>query len=99
MKKPLIALAAVAATSAACAQPNATISGRVEFAYEQTSAAGNKVAVSNPDPPTFKDTEDLGGGLKADFFMKLAYFSYAFRAAVPAWAAAYGQVSKPVTQC
>jgi len=66
MKKTLIALAAVAAVSAASAQ--VTLSGGVRAAMQNSGVAGaetilsgNDVAVNNL---TFAATEDIGGGMK-----------------------------------
>jgi len=70
MKKTLIALAAVAATSASFAQSSVTLSGLVDVGIEKqfsgapTKMAANRNATSNW---TISGTEDLGGGLKAVF--------------------------------
>lgn len=68
MKKTLVALAALAAT-AAFAQSTVTISGTVDVGVE--SIADTPVALtssrSGTSNVTFKGTEDLGGGLKANF--------------------------------
>ncbi|WP_374520001.1 porin [Hydrogenophaga sp.] len=70
MKKTLIALAAVAATSASFAQSSVTLSGLVDVGIEKqfsgapTKMAANRNATSNW---TLSGTEDLGGGLKAVF--------------------------------
>jgi predicted porin len=66
MKKTLIALAAVAVSSAAMAQ--VTISGNVDARYESlmtSSAAAAKGFLINDAQLHFTATEDLGGGLKA----------------------------------
>jgi predicted porin len=66
MKKTLIALAAVAATTGAMAQ--ATISGDVNFRYQNISgaASGNgKGFLVNDVHVRFSTSEDLGGGLTA----------------------------------
>lgn len=72
MKKSLIALAALAATSA-FAQSTVTLSGSAGFAYEQASAGGD-ATLTNPDVTTttvaMSGSEDLGGGLKANFYMQ-----------------------------
>jgi len=66
MKKTLIALAAVAVSSAAMAQ--VTISGNVDARYEtsksSTAAAAKGFLISDAQL-NFAATEDLGGGLKA----------------------------------
>lgn len=70
MKKSLIALAALAVTSA-FAQSTVTISGQVTAAFERTGEAGTSTGLSsydsNANNVTFKGTEDLGGGLKVSF--------------------------------
>lgn len=81
MKKSLIALAALAAVSAASAQSSVTLYGLVDVAYgshavtsrdgsvftrangiQDGSNAGNRIG--------FRGTEDLGGGLKANFVVE-----------------------------
>jgi len=71
MKKTLIALAAVAATSAAFAQSSVTIYGKVDVGVarsigstvtELKQAAGSRLG--------FRGAEDLGGGLKANFHIE-----------------------------
>lgn len=70
MKKTLIALAAVAATSASFAQSSVTLSGLIDVGFEKrfsgdaNKVTGNRNATSNW---TISGTEDLGGGLKAVF--------------------------------
>lgn len=68
MKKTLIALAAVALSSAAFAQSTVTLSGKFGYAYQSTkSAAGvkaNGFGVTDGNV-TFGAVEDLGGGMKA----------------------------------
>ena len=70
MKKTLIALAAVAVSSAAFAQSTVTLSGKLRFAYEATDATtagvkakANGLRVTDGDF-VLTATEDLGGGLK-----------------------------------
>lgn len=82
MKKTLIALAAVAATSAAFAQSSVTIDGFVTLgienvdglkvntttgAVEKTSGVSKLNAANGANQIRFRGTEDLGGGLKATF--------------------------------
>jgi len=82
MKKTLIALAAVAATSAAFAQSSVTIDGFVTLGVENvdtlsadaatgvvTKANGTSKlnAANGANQLRFRGTEDLGGGLKAHF--------------------------------
>jgi len=72
MKKSLIALAAVAATSAAFAQSSVTISGKLGAQFVQetsnTGVKGNGFNIVDGDV-NFAMVEDLGGGMKADAFM------------------------------
>jgi len=75
MKKSLIALAALAAVSAASAQSNATISGSMVLgigATELGTAASDLQIVRQTGNIRFSGTEDLGGGLKAGFFLETA---------------------------
>ncbi|MEF7612325.1 porin [Aquincola sp. MAHUQ-54] len=75
MKRTLI-VAAVAAlgTSAALAQSSVTVFGRVNTTveYQKDVAVDGKQTVlqNNASRLGFKGTEDLGGGLKADFFLE-----------------------------
>jgi predicted porin len=72
MKKTLIALAAVAATGAAFAQSTVTLSGTFDLSVQNakndagtaTTMAKNGMASSRIQ---FAGTEDLGGGMKANF--------------------------------
>jgi len=80
MKKTLIALAAVAATGAAFAQSSVTLYGVMDIGYgmKKWSAGGETVAKSNGvvdgamagNRFGFRGTEDLGGGLKAEFVIE-----------------------------
>ena len=84
MKKSLIAVAALAAVSAASAQSSVTLYGLVDIGYASSkietrdgltslrsrglaegSNAGNRIG--------FRGTEDLGGGLKANFVIEQAF--------------------------
>lgn len=72
MKKSLVALAALAVVGAASAQSTVTLYGQVDAAYTYANSEGiNKSTVSNSQLGSsllgFKGTEDLGGGLKANF--------------------------------
>jgi len=72
MKKSLIALAAVAATGAAFAQSSIQIDGVMDAGYQAINYKGGKVnGIGNNGSATsqinFRGTEDLGGGLKANF--------------------------------
>ena len=70
MKKTLIALAAVAVSSAAMAQ--VTMSGAVSFGYaNDTTATGTKTSGFGTDTAkiAFGASEDLGGGLKVNASM------------------------------
>lgn len=76
MKKTLIALAAVAATSASFAQSTVTLSGTVDtglekrFSGDATRLTSNRNGTSNW---TLSGAEDLGGGLKAVFMVSTAF--------------------------
>jgi len=81
MKKTLIAIAALAATSA-FAQSSVTIYGVLDAGpnvVKSTSAAGVETSTTNGNASGawasnrvgFKGTEDLGGGMKADFTYEL----------------------------
>jgi predicted porin len=72
MKKTLIALAAVAATGAAFAQSSVTLDGVVELGVVRPIAAVNSTrldAANGASQIRFRGTEDLGGGLKANFVL------------------------------
>lgn len=83
MKKTLIALAAVAATGAAFAQSTVTITGVVDpsFTSTKTTYGDNgartvnalKHSQNGTTAVIFKGTEDLGGGLKANFLYELDF--------------------------
>jgi predicted porin len=71
MKKTLIAIAALAATSA-FAQSSVTIDGGLDAGYQAINYKGNKVSgISHNGSSTsqinFRGTSDLGNGMKADF--------------------------------
>ncbi|WP_171019988.1 porin [Hydrogenophaga sp. 2FB] len=77
MKKTLIALAAVAATSAAFAQSSVTLSGTVDVGLEDRGGrvsplemTSSRLGTSNW---TISGTEDLGGGLKAIFKVSTSF--------------------------
>jgi len=79
MKKSLVALAALAATSA-FAQSTVTLSGNLDFAYSSASGtqqiyAGKTVASTTGTSSTsvlkIEAVEDLGGGMKANVFYGL----------------------------
>jgi predicted porin len=81
MKKSLIALAALAVVGAASAQSTVTMYGLIDqsLATASTKNSGTgaettknsiKNGVSNGSRIGFKGTEDLGGGLKANFLME-----------------------------
>lgn len=77
MKKTLLALAAIAASSAAFAQSSVSLYGVVDASVE--SIKGNDTTVSRVSSDNlaisrlgFKGTEDLGGGLKANFVLETA---------------------------
>ena len=70
MKKSLIAMAALAAAGVASAQSTSTLSGTLDFGLEKT-ASGQALQATNSrngtSQITWAGTEDLGGGLKANF--------------------------------
>jgi predicted porin len=77
MKKTLIAIAALAATSA-FAQSSVSITGNVDVGYKavtSNTAADKNTSILGGNSSTtalfFKGTEDLGGGLKANFLAEL----------------------------
>jgi len=72
MKKTLIALAAVAATGATMAQSSVTISGAFDLGIVRNGAAGTTALdTSNGlSQIVFSGTEDLGGGLRANFVLQ-----------------------------
>lgn len=82
MKKSLIALAVLAASGAAMAQSTVTLYGRVDAALAGTKTTLGGVGVSQIGIENggaaglttsrwgFKGTEDLGGGLKANFVLE-----------------------------
>lgn len=77
MKKTLIALAAVAATGAAFAQ-NVTLSGQIDTGFEKRFSGDPFRMTSNRNGTsnwTLSGTEDLGGGLKAEFRISTAFNS------------------------
>lgn len=76
MKKTLLALAAVAASSAAFAQSSVTLYGVVDVSVERVKGDHqvNRISSSNLSSSRigFKGTEDIGGGLKANFALESA---------------------------
>jgi GBP family porin len=74
MKKTLLALAAVAASSAAFAQSSVTLYGVVDASVESVKGDKTVTRVSSDNLSTsrlgFKGTEDLGDGLKANFVLE-----------------------------
>ncbi len=75
MKKSLIALAVLAASGAAMAQSSVTLFGIVDAGVGRVSAGGNSVTgVTNSGLASsrlgFRGEEDLGGGLKAGFWLE-----------------------------
>ena len=71
MKKTLIALAAVAASSAAFAQSSVTLYGSLDLSLESVKGDKSVTRVTSGNHTTsrfgVKGVEDLGGGLKAKF--------------------------------
>ena len=76
MKKSLIALAVLAASGAAMAQSSVTLFGIVDagVTYAKTSGGDNVYGLTNSGNATsrlgFRGVEDLGGGLKAGFWLE-----------------------------
>ena len=73
MKKTVLALAAIAASSAAFAQSSVTLFGVVDASVETVKGNSTLTRVASDNLASsrigFKGTEDLGGGLKANFFL------------------------------
>lgn len=76
MKKTLIALAAVAASSAALAQSSVTMYGVVDLSLESVKNADTVTRVTSGNHTTsrfgLRGTEDIGGGLKGKFVLESA---------------------------
>lgn len=76
MKKSLIAMAALAAAGVASAQSTSTLSGTLDFGLQKT-ASGAALGASNSrngtTQITWSGSEDLGGGLKANFKVSTAF--------------------------
>jgi predicted porin len=77
MKKSLIALAALAATSAAFAQSSVTLFGVVDLAYENVKTNAGRISGISPSANSssrlgFRGVEDLGGGMSASFWLEAA---------------------------
>ena len=74
MKKTLLALAAVAASSAAFAQSSVTLYGVVDASLESVKGDDTVTRVSSDNLASsrfgLKGTEDLGNGLKANFVLE-----------------------------
>lgn len=73
MKKTVLALAAIAASSAAFAQSSVTLYGVVDASVESVKGDHSVTRVSSDNLASsriaFKGVEDLGGGLKATFLL------------------------------
>ena len=75
MKKTLIALAAVAATGAAFAQSSVTLFGVVDLNLRNVKQGGDSLTSMSQDGIAssrlgFRGVEDLGGGMKAGFWLE-----------------------------
>ncbi|MBI5926855.1 MAG: porin [Aquabacterium sp.] len=74
MKKTLLALAALAATSASFAQSSVTLYGVLDASLESVKGTNTTTKVTSGNLATsrlgFKGTEDIGGGLKANFALE-----------------------------
>jgi len=76
MKKTLIALAAVAATGAAMAQSTVTLSGVMDVGFQKRWSGDALQMISNRNGTsnwTLSGSEDLGGGLKANFKISTSF--------------------------
>jgi predicted porin len=70
MKKSLIALAVLTVSTASFAQSTVSISGRIDLGVVKTKGASAKLDATNgASQIRFAGTEDLGGGLKANFVL------------------------------
>ena len=76
MKKTLLAIAALAATSGAFAQSSVTLYGVVDASVENIASTTRVSRVSSDNLASsrlgFKGSEDLGGGLRANFVLESA---------------------------
>lgn len=76
MKKTLIALAAVAASSAALAQSTVTMYGVVDLSVESVKGTHSVSRVSSSNHTTsrfgLRGSEDIGGGLRGNFVLETA---------------------------
>lgn len=76
MKKTLIALAAVAASSAALAQSTVTLYGVVDVSVENVKGEDSLTRVTSSNHTTsrfgLRGSEDLGGGLRGNFVLESA---------------------------
>ena len=76
MKKSLVALAVLAASTGAMAQSSVTLFGVADLgvAYVNGSGAGHRTGISSGSNAAsrlgFRGTEDLGGGLSASFWLE-----------------------------
>jgi len=74
MKKTLLAIAALAATSGAFAQSSVTLYGVVDASVENIASTTRVSRVSSDNLASsrlgFKGSEDLGGGLRANFVLE-----------------------------
>jgi predicted porin len=76
MKKSLIAMAALAAAGVASAQSTSTLSGTLDFGLEKASSAAAMQASNSRNGTTqitWTGSEDLGGGLKANFKVSTSF--------------------------
>ncbi|MET1113768.1 MAG: porin [Comamonas sp.] len=76
-QRALLAVLAVAGTSAAIAQSSVTLYGRVNTTLEQQKSGGTKLTglFNNSSRWGVRGTEDLGGGLKAGFQLESGFSS------------------------
>jgi predicted porin len=76
MKKSLVALAVLAASGAAMAQSSVTLAGKMNVGIQSTNGSKNALtggADGSDSRLIFRGTEDLGGGLKANFHAETGF--------------------------
>jgi len=76
MKKSLVALAVLAASGAVMAQSSVTLAGKMNVGIQSTNGSKNALtggADGSDSRLIFRGTEDLGGGLKANFHAETGF--------------------------
>jgi predicted porin len=105
MKKTLVALAAVSAVSASFAQSSMSFTGLFDRGYTVISNSGNTAAIKGLSSASgttrfeVNGTEDLGGGMKAKFFIETDWNPLAGAAGSPSAGqfAGYNSGAAPAT--